>query len=83
MNGEYPTYPTQEPQALAGGFEERDTGIAGTINTGRATVYDKLQNKKTILEQELGRVNQALAMLDANPHFANVMATVERALGKM
>lgn len=80
MNGEHPT---QESQVLAGGFDDRQIGIAGIVNNGRATVYDKLQNKKTILEQELGRVNQALAMLDANPHFANVMATVERALGKM
>jgi len=47
------------------------------------SVHQRLQHKKASLEVELNKVNLALSSLDANPHFANILSTVERALGRL
>jgi hypothetical protein len=53
------------------------------VKSDSESVHQRLQRKKASLEIELNKVNLALSSLDANPHFANIMATVERALGRL
>lgn len=83
----YPGFMPMSPMATTS--EERSYRSIGNMpksvenGSSQHSADNKLQHKKSVLMAELELVNQAMSMIDANPHFANVMSAVERALKGM
>ncbi len=61
-----------------GNYKGEPTSLCGSMEP--AGPIDQLKSRKSMMEQELKKVNAALEALEKNPELANIMQLVGKAL---
>lgn len=61
-----------------GNYKGEPTAMCGSVES--AGPIDQLRQRKSMMEQELKKVNDALEALEKNPELANIMQLVGKAL---